>query len=162
MNLEEIMKPYYDKKDNIEKQYIERKSFLTLRLENLRNNKEREIEEYVQNAVAERPDFYAGYGAMIRKDLEQAYAKKEQELEQEIKDNDKYYRLDVRELVSIKEDLRKELISARKEIELQIAEVGVQLDSLKLKYARFEPVYDENYNMLNGDERAKIFNENFL
>ena len=160
MNLEEIMKPYYDKKDNIEKQYIERKSFLTLRLENLRNNKEREIEEYVQNAVAERPNFYAGYGAMIRKDLEQAYAKKEQELEQEIKDNDKYYRLDVRELVSIKEDLRKELISARKEIELQIAEVGVQLDSLKLKYARFEPVYDENYNMLNGDERAKIFNEN--
>ena len=160
MNLEEIMKPYYDKKDNIEKQYIERKSFLTLRLENLRNNKEREIEEYVQNAVAERPNFYAGYGAMIRKDLEQAYAKKEQELEQEIKDNSKYYRLDVRELVSIKEDLRKKLISARKEIELQIAEVGVQLDSLKLKYARFEPVYDENYNMLNGDERAKIFNEN--
>ena len=160
MNLEEIMKPYYDKKENIEKQYIERKSFLNLRLENLRNNKAREIEEYVQNAVAERPDFYAGYGAMIRKDLEQAYAKKEQELEQEIKDNDKYYRLDVRELVSIKEDLRKKLISARKEIELQIAEVGVQLDSLKLKYARFEPVYDENYNMLNGDERTKIFNEN--
>ena len=81
MNLEEIMKPYYDKKDNIEKQYIERKSFLNLRLENLRNNKAREIEEYVQNAVAERPNFYAGYGAMIRKDLEQAYAKKEQELE---------------------------------------------------------------------------------
>ena len=26
MNLEEIMKPYYDKKENIEKQYIERKS----------------------------------------------------------------------------------------------------------------------------------------
>lgn len=160
MNLEAIMKPYYDKKDEIEKQYIERKSFLNLRLENLRNNKEREIEEYVQNAVAERPDFYAGYGAMIRKDLEQAYAKKEQELEQEIKDNSKYYRLDVRELVSVKEDLRKELISARKETELQIAEVGLQLDSLKLQYAKFEPVYDDNYNMINGEERAKIFNEN--
>ena len=160
MNLEAIMKPYYDKKDNIEKQYIERKSFLTLRLENLRNNKEREIEEYVQNAVAERPDFYAGYGAMIRKDLEQAYAKKEQELEQEIKDNSKYYRLDVRELVSIKEDLRKKLISAKRELELQISEVDLQLKQFELKYARFEPVYDENYNMINGEERAKIFNEN--
>ena len=160
MNLEEIMKPYYDKKENIEKQYIERKSFLTLRLQNLRNNKEREIEEYVQNAVAERPDFYAGYGAMVRKDLEQAYAKKEQELEQEIKDNDKYYRLDVRELVSIKEDLRKELISARKGIELQIQEVKLQMDTIGLQLTRFEPVYDDNYNMLNGEERTNLFNEN--
>jgi len=160
MNLEEIMKPYYDKKENIEKKYIERKSFLTLRLENLRNNKAREIEEYVQNAVAERPDFYAGYGAMIRKDLEQAYAKKEQELEQEIKDNDKYYRLDVRELVSIKEDLRKELISARKQIELQISEIELKMDTIALQLTRFEPVYDDNYQMLNGGERAKLFNEN--
>lgn len=160
MNLEEIMKPYYDKKENIEKQYIERKSFLTLRLENLRNNKAREIEEYVQNAVAERPNFYAGYGTMIRKDLEQAYAKKEQELEQEIKNNDKYYRLDVRELVSIKEDLRKQLISARKEIELQISEVKLQMDTIGLQLTRFEPVYDENYNMTNWQDRTKLFNEN--
>lgn len=160
MNLEEIMKPYYDKKEEIEKQYIERKSFLALRLENLRNNKEREIEEYVQNAVAERPNFYAGYGAMIRKDLEQAYAKKEQELEQEISTNDKYYRLDVRELVSIKEDLRKELISARKQIELQIQEVKLQMDTIGLQITRFELVYDENNNKTNLEERTNLFNEN--
>lgn len=160
MNLEAIMKPYYDKKEEIEKKYIERKNFLSLRLENLRNNKEREIEEYIQNAVAERPNFYAGYGAMIRKDLEQAYAKKEQELEQEIKDNSKYYRLDVRELVSIKEELRKELISARKGIELQLKEIQLQMATIELKYARFEPIYDDNYNMINGEERANIFNEN--
>ena len=86
MNIEEIMKPYFDKKEEIENklkvnnQYLEEKRIIELRLERLRDNKEQEIEEYVKNAVSDRPDFYAGYGAMIRKDLEQSYVAREQEL----------------------------------------------------------------------------------
>ena len=60
--------------------------------------------------------------------------------EQEIKDNDKYYRLDVRELVHIKQDLRKELISAKKEIELQVKEVELQIQTLDLKYIRLQTI----------------------
>ena len=51
MNLEEIMKPYFDKKEELEKkqevnnEYIEERRIVSLRLERLRDNKDREIEE---------------------------------------------------------------------------------------------------------------------
>ena len=76
--------------DENEKCKLENESYekerlaLKTRLQTIRNNRNSEIEEYVKNAVSERPDFYAGYGAMIRKDLEQEYLKHEKALELQI------------------------------------------------------------------------------
>lgn len=174
MNIEEIMKPYFDKKEEIENKnkinnnYLEEKRIIELRLERLRDNKEEEIEEYVKNAVSDRPDFYAGYGAMIRKDLEQAYLSKEQKLEAQIKELDekmknnsnevaRYYRVDVRELVDVKHDLRKSLIAAKKELEIKLQEATLRFDAVMYKLSTFKYEYDENHNVLNGNEYRELF-----
>ena len=174
MNIEEIMKPYFDKKEEIERKteinnkHIEEKNLVSLRLERLRDNKDREIEEYVQNAVADRPDFYAGYGAMIRKDLEQAYSAREQELENQIKELDekmdanykelsRYHRIDVRELTDVKHGLRKELIAAKKELEIKLQETNLRFDAVMYKLSTFKYEYDENHNVLNGNQYRELF-----
>lgn len=176
MNIEEIMKPYFDKKEELEKKqeinnkYLEERNMLNLRLERLRDNKDREIEEYVQNAVADRPDFYAGYGAMIRKDLEQAYVAKEQELQNQIRElNEKmeinskelsrYHRVDIRELVDIKHELRKSLMSAKKELEIKLQEANLRFEAVMFKLSTFKYEYDENHNVLNGNEYRELFEE---
>lgn len=216
MNIEEIMKPYFDKKEEISKRPIEFEngqveiinkyedenkklkeenalyqgeiSALKARLENLRNNKAREIEEYVQNSLSDRPEFYAGYGAMIRKDLEQSYLKREKELEKEIEAkeaelkqkinniyleitvNNKlieeeqakkypFYNVDVRELVDVKHDLRKKLISTKKDLENKLKEVQLDFDTVMLKLSTFKYEYDENHNVLNGKNYRALFEE---
>lgn len=212
MNIEEIMKPYFDKKEEISKRPEEFKneqneiinkyneenkrykeeneryegeiSALNVRLENLRNNKDREIEEYVQNAVSDRPEFYAGYGAMIRKDLEQSYLKREKELEKELEIKSKelsqkisnnylqisvnnklieeqqnypFYNVDVRELIDVKHNLRKSLISAKKELEIKLQETELRFETVMHKLSTFKYEYDENHNVLNGKEYRELF-----
>ena len=154
MNLEEIMQPYLDKKQELEN----RKTFLTLRLERLRNNKEKEINIYIENAILENPNFYNGYGTMIRKDLEQEYAVKEKELELQLKNIDKYYRVDVRELVETKWNLRKQLLNFKNRLELELRETQLEFDNVNLKFGRFKHEYDENHIPTNGEEYKKLFN----
>lgn len=154
MNLEEIMQPYLDKKQELE----DRKTFLTLRLERLRNNKEKEINKFVESAILEKPDFFNGYGAMIRKDLEQEYLTKEKTLELELKNIEKYSRVDIRELVEIKTGLRKDLISAKNKLELELREVQLEFDNVNLKFSRFKHEYDENHIPTNGEEYKRLFN----
>jgi len=212
MNIEEIMKPYFDKKEEItrrpqefqnsqneiinryeeeNKKYREENqryeselTAINVRLNNLRNNKDKEIEEFVQNAVSDRPDFYVGYGAMIRKDLEQEYLKREKELQNELEmksrqlsqkisdnylqisvnnkligeqQNYKFYNVDVRELVDVKHDLRKSLISAKKELETKLQEIELRFDAVMYKLSTFKYEYDENHNVLNGKEYRELF-----
>ena len=176
MNIEEIMKPYFDKKEEIENkskindQYLQEKRILELRLDRLRKNKEQEIEEYVKNAVSDRPDFYAGYGAMVRKDLEQAYIAKEQGLVEEIElleakiaanHNEivKFNRVDVRELVDAKQEVRKTLMASRKELEIKLKEYQLEYDSVMLRLSRNQLQHDENHSILNGGEFKSLFEE---
>ena len=217
MNIEEIMKPYFDKKeefskrkenfeagydlfintynDEIEKWKLENEESekemiaLKTRLQTIRNNRNSEIEEYVKNAVADRPEFYAGYGVMIRKDLEQEYIKREKALELEIinlsdkinnnylkiarnnkkireseeakkvGETNKFYNVDVRELVDIKHDLRKLLISAKKELEIKIKEVSLRFEAVMYKLSTFKYQYDENHKVVNGNEYRRLFEE---
>lgn len=190
MNIEEIIKPYFDKKSEIDKkgemeiinqiptQYddlTQQRVFLELRLEKLRDNKEAEIEEYVKNSVSNNPDFYVGYGAMIRKDLEQAYFDKEQELETQIKNinselekvvNDinvqnerkineakeakKFHNVDIKELIEIKSSLRKKLFKAKRELEFNFEETKLNFDNVMLKLSRHELV---------GEEYRRLFDQ---
>ena len=215
MNIEEIMKPYFEKKEEFSKKYIELQNSqseiinryeeenkkykeenesyereiaaINVRLENSRKNRNAEIEEYVKNAVSDRPEFYVGYGAMIRKDLEQEYINREKALERQrnefsdkinnnylkiaennkliekiqqtknVGETNKFYNVDVREIVDIKHDLRKSLISAKKEIEVKIQETGLRFDSVMYKLSTFKYEYDENHNVLNGNEYRELF-----
>ena len=61
MNLDELMRPYFEKKQEIENSRQEQKNSLKLQLERIRDNKEREIAEYIQNAVLDGNEFYSGY-----------------------------------------------------------------------------------------------------
>ena len=157
MNLEEIMQPYLDKQKEINDKYIIEKNFLQMRIERLKNNKEKEINQYIENAILENPNFYNGYGAMIRKDLEQEYANKEKTLELQLKNIDKFYRLDIRELVDIKWNLRKDLLNFKNKLELELKEQELEFENVNLKFARFKHEYDENHIPTNGEEYKKLF-----
>ena len=69
--------------EKINEELLIQRNIIKMRLERLRDNKEREIAEYIQNEVLTKPG-YVGYEA-IRKDLENSYLAKEQELENQIK-----------------------------------------------------------------------------
>ena len=157
MNIEQIMKPYLDKKEELEKKYIQDKNSLKLRLERLKENKASEIEEYVNNALNSNQNFYVGYGAMLKKDLEQAYAEKEAQLEKEINNFDKFYRVDVREIADIKQELRKDLFSAKKELEIRLQEVELNYNVVMLNLTKFKLEYDEQHRVLNGDAYKAIY-----
>lgn len=205
MNIEEIMKPYFDKKEEFSRrqQEIEEKynqenrvykeeneayeaemRVIKLRLERLRGNKEQEIEEYVKNAVSDRPDFYAGYGAMVRKDLEQSYLTREKELENQIMELNakinnnylriaennkkmldekaeinKFHKVDLKQLADIKDGLRSKLLSAKKDLEINLAQTKLDLDTINLKMATFKYIYDDNHNAINGGELKKLFDQ---
>jgi len=157
MNIEEIMKPYFDKKEEFEKRYIEERNFIKIRLERLRDKKEQEIAEYLQNEVLSKSNF-VGYEA-VRKDLEQAYLKKEKELELELQNYNKSYKDDAAKLNQIKYDLRKQLISAKKEIELELEENQINLNITMLKLSKFKHLYNNDNIAINGEELKKIFEE---
>ena len=157
MNIEEIMKPYFDKKEEFEKKYTEEKNSLKLRLERLRENKASEIQEYINNALNSNQNFYVGYGAMLRKDLEQSYAEREAQLEREINDFDKFYRVDVREVSDIKQEVRKDLFSAKKELEIRLQEVELNYKIVMLNLSKIKLEYDEQHRVLNGDAYKSIY-----
>lgn len=157
MYIEEIMKPYFDKKEQFEKRYIEERNFIKIRLERLRDKKEQEIAEYLQNEVLGKSNF-VGYEA-VRKDLEQAYLKKEQELELELQNYNKSYKEDALKLNQIKYDLRKPLISAKKEIELKLEENQINLNIVMLKLSKFKHLYNSDNIATNGEELKKLFEE---
>lgn len=192
--LEQIMKPYFDKKEEIEalsnansneasevKDEIaelrakrkEERIKLELRLERLRANKDKEIEEYVLS----QPSFYAGYAATVRKDLEQAYKAQEEDLMAEIKEFNKrtedeikamenlkainsrvnYNRVYLREMIDLKNSLRKSLITEQKEISYALQREKINFDSVMLELSNFKYQYNDQHQVTNGLEWKELF-----
>ncbi len=222
--LNEIMKPYFDKingingieenvKQNREKmsdvlnrRRLEKRQ-LELRLERLRKNKDKEINEYIES----QPMLYVGYGATLRKDLEEMYKSQEEELLAEIKSFDivtqkqidelenelnnqqnrhrEEYKIDMSyakdllnefnesnramkdaknalnsnislsEMVEIKLNTKKQLISMQKELSLQLDQEEINFQQVMLKINRFEYKYDNNHQIINADEWKKLYDE---
>ena len=101
--LEQIMKPYLDKKEEIEKilnkpeeqrkaikNIVDRRNnerkVLEMRLEHLRDNKEREINEYLQEYAMTSAS--SNYLQIIKADLEKAYREKEEEILKDLSEFD--------------------------------------------------------------------------
>lgn len=240
--IENIMKPYFDKKkaieeapialenekteyasniSNLKNERISRIKELEVELENLRvRNKitiedykekmNREIEEYVSNAMNTNSNFFTNYGVILRKDLEQQYNERLKELEENLKEKEQslideikslkmvsaeekneqqeldflnkkssYRRVDLRELVEIKDNLRKQLIAEQKillskkaEYDKKVNEYNQNLEELKQyqldfnkimeKISNFKYQYDDQGLVINNDDFKKLCDESVL
>ena len=158
--IENIMKPYFEKKEKLNNSNVELNS-AKIRLENLLNNKEREIEEYLSSDLVKGQTFYSGYEAMIRKDLENAYKEKEELLRKEILEleRNKYKNVDLREMVDLKGDLRKQLFEQQRTLKISLEEQQLLFKMTMLKLDNFKNQYNEQNQIINGDERRNLFDE---
>ena len=100
--LNEIINPYLEKKNEINKEMdqiktekqirIEQinieKNTLKLRLERLKENKEDEIKKYIEDSYNSNYNFDYRYLSSLRRELEESYEKTEKQLEQQIKQLD--------------------------------------------------------------------------
>ena len=116
--LEQIMKPYLDKKEEIEKilnkpeeqrkaikNIVDRRNnerkVLEMRLEHLRDNKEREINEYLQEYAMTSAS--SNYLQIIKADLEKAYREKEEEI---LKDLNEFDASTQEEILNVEESFK--------------------------------------------------------
>ncbi|MBE6139073.1 MAG: hypothetical protein E7174_01010 [Firmicutes bacterium] len=237
--LENIMKPYFDKKKEIESatialendksetrlkiqemktERINKRKELEIELENLRvrrkvaiedfkEKKEIEIDEYISESLNTDSNFFASYGSMLRKDLEQEYDKKLKELEtdfdakeeslinqitnlkmvseeertekqslENLNNKSDYNRVDLRELVEIKNSLRKQLFAEQKRLNKDLLELKPQQElyeqtALELKQRKqefneimdklsnFKYEYNDQNQVINSDEWRRLYEE---
>jgi len=141
MNQEEMINSNLSDKEK----YIQEKYFLSLRLERLKQNRDKEIEEYMSKWVSNRPDF----GALIRRDLEKSYEKKEKELEEKIKELD----------IKINKNNNEPHKLSRNEIENKIIKLTNSHQEIIKKLTHFDYIYDENKNIVNFQEYKELFDE---
>lgn len=160
-----------------EDRLLEKKA-LMVRLERLRDNRDQEIAEYISQGIQDGSDFFAGYASTVRKDLEQVYNEKEEALERQIKELSKKTeeeilsmkqlnslstepdyrkRVYIRNLVDVKNNLRKELFAKQKEINLALSRERINFDSSMLDLSQFKYEYDENHRPLNGNEWKALY-----
>ena len=156
--IENIMQPYFEKQEAAQNTLVQINT-LKLRLERLLDNKEKEIQEYIDNNVNRNTNFYSSYGTMIRKDLELAYKDREESLRKEIEaleTKNRFNRVDLRELVEIKEEARKQLISQKKSLDLELQQQKINFDAVMLELSKFEYEYNDQNQVVNGDVFRKI------
>ena len=211
-----------DKIKEMKQERINKRKELEIELENLRirekfaiknfnEKKEREIEEYISQSMDSNSSFFATYGSMLRKDLEQEYDKKLQELQKGFKDQEDYLvsqikelksvsdeekeekqtlealdnktdfrRVDLRELVDIKENIRKQLLMEQKRLNNELNRLQVEqriyksslpmeLEKHQLKFneimyklSNFKYEYNDQHQVINGNEWRKLYEESNL
>lgn len=191
-NIERIMKPYFDKKNEPEKESEKlnktkeefkinrkiQKRVLEARLQNLRDNKEREISEYLSEYTKQDMPS-SNYLQIIRADLEKAYRKREEEYLEDIKrfekrteeekvalrelrklnKNQNYQFIYQKELNEIGEVVTEELYQEKKNLELQLEEIKMNFDSAMLKLNEFNYEYNDQHQVTNGYKFKELYDE---
>lgn len=198
--LEEIMKPYYEKQEEIKNVKISRDTeekkvyddaqskkqekeiqlnILRVRLENLVEKKEQEINKYIEQIYITNPNASEIYVSKIKDELQQEYFEKEKGLMTEIEalkneiankqpmledlvkvyEKPDYTRVYQKELLEINDELRKQLYQFKNEIELQLRQEKINFDSVMLELSRFKYEYDENRNVINGADWKAIYDK---
>lgn len=164
-SLEELMKPYFDKKEEIEnlssQKNVEIRT-LELRLEKLKDNRQREIDDYIQEASKTDLNFYAGYTASLRKSLEAAYDEKENSIITEIeklKNKSDYSRVYIREMIELKDKLRKELVAKKKDLNIELIKANIEFQKANLELSSFKYEYNSERQVLNGDKWKGLYNK---
>lgn len=164
-SLEEIMKPYFDKKEEIENLSLQKNveiRTLELRLEKLKDNRQREIDDYIQEASKTDLNFYAGYTASLRKSLEAAYDEKENSIITEIeklKNKSDYSRVYIREMTELKDKLRKELVAKKKDLNIELIKANIEFQKANLELSSFKYEYNSERQVVNGDKWKDLYNK---
>lgn len=133
---------------------------LELRLEKLRDNKAREIEEYIEEYVNSKPSPYYGYVEKVSKDLEQAYKERENSLEKEIvlaqaqPEEELAYINEIKSLTLAKE----ELLNTQEKLNDELKNADFKLVSLMVELRNFKYEYDNNHSIINKAEHEDLLN----
>jgi len=117
-------------------------------LERLRDNKKKEIEEYLEKLISNRGNFYSGYIDRVRKDLEQSYEEREKELEEQI--NNLQNSGDDLEsaLENLKKEVRDKLVSIKEDLEKQLTHVLDQYNAKIKEYVNSNVEGNKNAELL--------------
>ena len=165
MSVNQIMQPFFDKKNQIDNyvKFKQVKETLELKLRDIRKNKYYNIQETLKKDFSNR-DNYLGYES-IRKDMEKEYLGEEQVLEQQIKkietemENIEYNIDDKKQMPEIKEETRKQLRTLQRELKPKLDEIKTNFQTLMLRLSNFKYVYDENHVVQNGEEYKRLFEQ---
>ena len=155
--IEEISKKVNEQ--NTEKNYQIR--LRELRLEKLRDNKEKEIEEYMNEYAGDV--FYSGYTSHLRGRLEGAYKEKEESIENEIK----ALKVLTDEEISLQEKLKtltlkKEVLLKKQKLNEELKELEFKFFATMLEMKNFKFLYDENHKILNQADYIELTNKSML
>jgi len=157
MNVEEIMRDYYQQKEQLENRDTTERRRLELSLERLRDNKEKEIQEYLEKLISYRDNFYSGYIDRVRRDLEQAYEDKEKELEEQI---EKLSNSNIEnELENLKKETVDKLTAIREDLEKQLAETLEQYNDKIRQYGASATDGSQNPELLREAEELRLKSE---
>ncbi|MBR6690432.1 MAG: hypothetical protein IKL65_03785 [Bacilli bacterium] len=154
--LNEIMEPYFKKKEYLENLNIDINT-LKLRLEKLIANRNREIENYIKESISSNPRFYSGYGSMIRKDLQQAYKEKENELKKNLAFLEHLNLAEKEKLNELIIDLQKQLISEQDVIKNKLNDEQIHYNSIMTKLSDFQYEYNEQSQVINGNDWRNLY-----
>lgn len=156
--IKEIMKPYFENQEEIENNKEDKKSVIIkrnqvkLKLDRLKEDSQKEIEQYISDYVNSNSNFYAGYGAVVKKDLEKAYKDRQDSLEKQLNELNKKI-----ELFDLKDNVVRDLLSEQNTLIVDLQEKNVEFNNIMLELSNFKYEYSEHHLITNGDEWKKIY-----
>ncbi len=147
--IDELMKPFMDKIDELKKERNGKVTHLRLQLERLKANKESEIEEYLREYVSENTSSLPNpnYREIVKRDLENAYLAKEKALQDEINNTPDYTNVYLYELGETQDKYRKIIYQEKKRLEFDIEEADIRFQVALHSLRAFKYEYDENHNI---------------
>lgn len=154
-SLKEIMKPYIEhlnEMQDIKQSFSNEESDIEQKLENLQTQMETEMSLCLN--TNSKSSFYQKYGLMITKDLEGYYKDKEEKLKNELYEIKSKY---IFKLIEAKVDLKKILLSKKKEFEFELQKELINFDNIMLELFEFPYEYNDQQQVINGDEWRELF-----
>ena len=146
--IDELMKPFMDKVSELKSERNSQTSRLRLELQRLRDNKEAEIEEYLNEYVPENSASMPNpnYREIVKRDLENAYLAKEKSLQEKLRTTPDYTNVYLYELSEVQDEYRKIIEQERKRLQFEIEDTDIRFQVALHAIKGFKHEYDENHN----------------
>ena len=152
--VDELMKPFMDRLDELKKEKNSQTRGLKLQLEKLRDNKEAEIEEYLKEVVPENPAQWPNpnYRDIQKRELENEYLAREKALQDEINKTPDYTNVYLYELGEAQDEYRKIIYQAKEHLKFRIEEVELEFENVMHQMKGFKYEYDANHNVTENSK----------
>ena len=125
----------------------------TVTIREFQESKEKEIDEYISQTISTDSNFYAGYGSMLRKDLQHQYNKELEEIKErfELRENEL-----ISEIEKLKEEPEKEEknnpIKEQVDLILELKKEQENFDSSLEELSNFKYEYNDQNQVVNGSK----------